>query len=430
MSSLIPPVSADRRHWYNTEKNTAALIQSVVNSRSPDTLSGEDIWSLITLTWITVGRKQVSATHWKRLKIPALENLFHKKATANSDLSATIDSMNLPSAVAQLAKRDTGMVNFRGTWRNSSRKWCQQNRDDLRTIISAGLELPASNETRIKLADRIDRLPPVKSPNHKTEVAAGVLLTPLIACLDPKSRFPILNGRQAVNSLLRKLRLDHSNLADRAEGLIGIIAQKDAFALDVMSEDVIKRVPLLKRLRKRTTPQRIQESPLRNYDEEERRAVLASKTATYRNRHNTMTAALNRIFSSFNPATETSPAGRCDAIIKDYDGSRDLLIEAKPDADKGSIRIAIGQLFDYARHRTRQPATDLVLLTIARPTSDYIDLLNDLDITAIWFGDETCKKIAGGQGKVWAAIADAIEVKAAARKEKTQAAYAAMASLK
>ena len=236
--ALIPPISAERQQWYNTEKNTAALIQSVVKSRTPDKLSGDEIWSLITLTWITVGKKHVSPTHWKRLKIPALESLFSKKAAVNSDLSATIDSMNLPSTVAQFAKRDTGMVNFRGTWRNSSRKWCQQNRDDLRNIISAASKLPANDQVRINLADRIDKLPRVESPNRKAKVAAGILLTPLIACLDPRSRFPIINGREAVNSLLRKLRLDHNNLADRAKGLIGILAQKDAFMLDVMSEHV------------------------------------------------------------------------------------------------------------------------------------------------------------------------------------------------
>ena len=98
------------------------------------------------------------------------------------------------------------------------------------------------------------------------------------------------------------------------------------------------------------------------------------------------------------------------------------MIEAKPDADKGSIRIAIGQLFDYVRHRTRQPATDLVVLTIPSPAHDYIDLLNDLGITAIWFGDENCKKIAGGQGKAWVAVAESINLKSAAGKEKTEAA--------
>lgn len=422
MSSLIPPISADRRHSYNTEKNTAALIQSVVKSHSADTLSGDEIWSLITLTWITRGKKHVSPTHWKRLKIPALENLFNKKAIVNSNLSGTIDSMNLSSSVAQLAKRDTGMVNFRGTWRNSSRKWCQRNRDALRNIISAASKLPANDQARIDLAARIDSLPPVESPNHKAELAAGILLTPLIACLDPRSRFPIINGQEAINSLLRKLRLDHNNLADQAKGLIGIVAQKDAFMLDVMGEDVVNRVPLLKRVSKNTTPQKVRESPLRDYDEEERTAILASKSATYRARHNRMTRALSRIFSSFNPTTETSPAGRCDAIIKDYDGSRDLLIEAKPDADKGSIRIAIGQLFDYARHRARQPATDLVVLTIPSPAPDYVDLLNDLGITAMWFGDASCKKISGGQGKAWSAVANSISSKSAAAKARTEAA--------
>jgi hypothetical protein len=54
--------------------------------------------------------------------------------------------------------------------------------------------------------------------------------------------------------------------------------------------------------------------------------------------------------------------------VKNYDEMfRDLLIEVKPDPDKGSIRIAIGQLFDYNRHRARQAATDLVVLTISRP---------------------------------------------------------------
>lgn len=140
MSSLIPPVSAARRPWYNTEKNTAALVQSIVKSRSVRTLSGDDIWSLIRLTWISMGTKDVSPTHWKRLKVPALESLFKKTATPGPNLSVTVDSMNLPSPVAQLAKQDTGMVNFRPTWRNSSRKWCQQNRDNLRSIISTASE--------------------------------------------------------------------------------------------------------------------------------------------------------------------------------------------------------------------------------------------------------------------------------------------------
>src|SRR5436853_223403 len=321
MSSLIPPLTATKKDWYRTEKNTSALIRSIVASRSTRSLSGDQIWSLITLTWITVSRKGVSPNHWKKLKVPALAVLFDKGILSVRDgLSTAIDSMKLPQPVAQAARVETGMVNFRGTWRNSSQEWCRKNRDELRKIIAAAANLPANDQARFDLAARIDKLPPVKSPHDKAEVAAAVLLTPLIACLDPRCRFPILNGRAAVNSLLRKLQLAHSDLRHRAEGLIGIIGQKDAFMLDVLSDEIIKRVPILKRRNARVQQGRVHESPLRNYDEEERKAVLASRTVTYRQRHNTMTAALGRIFSRFNPTTETTPAGRCDAILKNYDG--------------------------------------------------------------------------------------------------------------
>ncbi len=410
MSSLIPPLTTKKKDWYRTEQNTSALIRSVVASRSTNNLSGDQIWSLITLTWITVSRKGVSRNHWKKLKAPALAALFNKQLPkVRDDLSATIDSMNLPQAVVQAAKKDTGMVNFRGTWRNSSRKWCGVNRDDLRTIIGTAAKLPTNDQARFDLATRIDKLPPVKSPHKKADLPAGVLLTPLIACLDPRSRFPIVNGREAVNSLLRKLQLAHTDLRHRVAGLIGIIGQKDAFMLDVMGSEVIKHVSSLKPGKAKTQQGGLHESPLRNYDEEERKAALASRTQTYRNRHNKMTAALNRIFRRFNPTTETSPAGRCDAILKNYDGtSRDLLIEAKPDPDKGSLRIAIGQLFDYNRYRTRQAATDLAVLTITRPAPDYLELLKDLGITALWFANESCKQISGGEGKAWSAIAECI----------------------
>jgi hypothetical protein len=322
MSSLIPTLPKSKRPWYLKEKNTSELVRSVVMSRLDRSLSPDQIWSLITLTWITRSPKKVSTDHWRKLKIPALASLFNESAPDLADgLSAAIDSMTLPQAVAQSAKRETGMVNARGTWRKSSRKWCGENRAGLIKIIRTAADLPANDQARFDLAERIEELPPVKSPNNKAKLPAGVLLTPLIACLDPRRRFPIVNGRKAVISLLRKLQLAHHDLRQQVEGLIGIIGQKDAFMLDVLSDEIIKRVPILKRRNTKTHTQKIHESPLRNYDEEERKAVLASKTATYRNRHNTMTKALNRIFRRFNPMTESSPAGRCDGVVNDYDGT-------------------------------------------------------------------------------------------------------------
>lgn len=239
MSSLIPRLTPNKKPWYRAEKNTSALIRSVVASPRARNLSGDQIWSLITLTWITKSPNGAHTNHWRKLKVPALKSLFSPNAPdVVDDLSAAVDSMNLPLAVAQSAKKETGMVNFHGTWRKSSRPWCRENRDDLMKIIRAAANL-ANDQARFEVARRIDKLPPVKSPNNKVETTAGVLLSPLIACLDPRCRFPIVNGR--TTPLLRKLRLTQVDLRDRVKRLIEIIGQKDAFKLDVMTDEVIKR---------------------------------------------------------------------------------------------------------------------------------------------------------------------------------------------
>jgi hypothetical protein len=91
-------------------------------------------------------------------------------------------------------------------------------------------------------------------------------------------------------------------------------------------------------------------------------------------------------------------------LAADYDRKgRDLLIEAKPDPDMGSIRIAIGQLLDYRRFLPRQPATDLALLTISRPSESHLELLQELQITALWFTAVDCVALEGS-GKAWMPI--------------------------
>src|SRR5882672_2150407 len=87
---------------------------------------------------------------------------------------------------------------------------------------------------------------------------------------------------------------------------------------------------------------------------------------------------------------------RYDVLIKNYDDNgRDLLVEAKPDPDRGAIRIAVGQLLDYCRHLPNRLATDLAILTITRPPQPYMEFLLDLQISILWFTNETCSDING-----------------------------------
>jgi hypothetical protein len=117
-----------------------------------------------------------------------------------------------------------------------------------------------------------------------------------------------------------------------------------------------------------------------------------------------MTKRLKRLFTDLEMTQGDRQECRYDVLIANYDGSgRDLLIEAKPDPDRGSIRVALGQLFDYRRFLPRQVGTDLAMLTIGSPPDDYVEFLQQLQITSLWFGDETCKTLRGN-GKAWRAL--------------------------
>jgi hypothetical protein len=128
MNNLTGHLRDQKGRWYGDEKNTAQLLKAVVASRSVRSLSGDDIWNLIRLTWIT---RTNSRDHWKKLKVPALAELWGLPEGIHGDLKTTIGSMSLPPTIAAAAVEQTGIVNFYNKWRKSSREWCRQNRADL-----------------------------------------------------------------------------------------------------------------------------------------------------------------------------------------------------------------------------------------------------------------------------------------------------------
>jgi hypothetical protein len=92
-----------------------------------------------------------------------------------------------------------------------------------------------------------------------------------------------------------------------------------------------------------------------------------------------MTESLKQLFEGFDLRTCYGNDLRYDVLVKNYDGkSRDLLIEAKPDPDKGGIRIAIGQLLDYRRFFTTPRChgfrclDDLVAHRLTHPTAGRV----------------------------------------------------------
>ena len=314
--------------------------------------------------------------------------------------------MGLPGSVASAASLPTGAVNFRTVWRNTARQWCQENQRELkRTIRDAG-GLTEDDEGRVTLAARIEALPSIPSPNDKASVRPAIAMSPLIAYLDPNARFPIVNGRDDVVRILVKLGLKNHGLGDQIRELAGLIGQwgiNDAFMIDILGAEIAE-MALNAAPSKAEMAATGKEVQLPDYDVEESKAARKWASLVYRKRHNKMTEALKQLFKGFALRTCYEQDLRYDVLVKDYDGkSRDLLIEAKPDPDKGAIRIAIGQLLDYRRFLPRRAATDCAILTISSPTDSHILLLDESKFSAIWFPDETCRTLAG-KGRAWLAI--------------------------
>jgi hypothetical protein len=386
--------------WYETEIYTAGLLRAVLSERTVASLSAKDIWYLFQLTWIT---KAVTKDHWKRLKIPALNHLFHTNGVAADTLDAAIATMVLPSKVATAAAKQTGFVNAYHAYWNSLMGWCKRNQSSLQEVLATAYNLGSNDQHRLDLASKIAKFPPVPTPNKVRTMAAGNLLTPLIACLDPKKRFPIVNGEKGVRAKLNKLGLASHGLEEQVTGFIGLIGRfgiVDAFALDTAGEDQIGKIASRQK-KSQAKPMQGLGARLHELDDDERKAIQNAGEITYRNRHNKMTTHLMQLLPDLQIRAGTSPDCRYDVLVLNYDGmGRDLLIEAKPDPDRGSIRVAIGQLLDYCRFVPHPPATDLAILTISAPNASYLDLMHDYQITALWFTDENCTELKGN-GKIW-----------------------------
>jgi hypothetical protein len=408
--SVVDALQGFQSDWYETEKNTALLIKAVLSSLDIKSFSGDDLWNLVRLTWITVKGQDVAPDNWKHLKVPALASLFNLEPVVLDDLPATIKRMGLPSAVAMAAVRTTGMVNFRNVWRNSCRHWCKTNRKLLIGILHDASRLSPNVQERFDLAIRIEALPSVSSPNGKSRVGAPIVLTPSVACLDQSLKFPIINGKDKVRDLLRGLKLTNGDLERQVKGRINLIGQigiEDAMIIDVLADKIKEAIPSL-------LPEQDSEAAddegtdLPYLDEAERLATINSKTIKYRNRHNTMTDRLKHLFAKHVLKQGKSSHCRYDVLIKDYDRKgRDLLIEVKPDPDRGGIRIAVGQLLDYRRHLPNRLGTDLALLTITPPPQPYIEFLFDVQISVLWFTNETCRYLQGA-GNSWSALKKAL----------------------
>ena len=394
------------REWLGGERNTGDLLRAVYADRiRGKRLSGgllaDALYALCRLTWITKGyESDVNEEHWRNTKVPALGLLYHvPHPPINADtLEDALDTMPLPESIVAAACKWTGIVNLYGAFRNSLRPWIGRNAVKVAAIFSRAYSLSSHRQAR-QLADTIDRLPRIPLPSSRgRRLPAANVLTPVVACLDPRRRFPLMNSRNEVLRLLRGLGVGNETLGEQHDAMVGLIGQggiEDAFMVDVLGPKLLKRArSKVKRKRGKRKPKRTPAKggtrrPLSLKDESEVEAVRKSLTVTNRHVHDKMTNALKEICGRCQLDVEenTSFDSRWDALVHEYAAGRDLLIEAKSIADRACVRLAVGQLLDYRRSVPRQWATSLAVLLPQQPksSSGISEYLADVGVKLIWF---------------------------------------------
>ncbi len=392
--------------WVDRERHTGQLVRACYTRYLDGEPSADKIHALCRLTWITKGGDDDAELpdNTPSVFAPALSTLTGGTVTASDPgaLAKELRGAGETEEVARPASRPVGYTNFYAGFRNIARDWIEANRAKVLGVLRSVAEAENDDQVRAAYAE-IERLPPLPRP-RAGDMPAFNLLTPVLACLDPRGRAPIINSRMAVRRRLAMLGLSSASLVQQYEGLKGLIGQAgigDAFALDTADDDEIERAMKRSPARKRkpTIGPKNPPKPLAERRDEDVEYLRSTDTVAMRHLHNSMTNALRTLCAAKLLVVEQGSDSAClfDALVREYDGrERHLLVEVKSDGSPASCRLAVGQLLDYRRQLPDRAAIDLAVLLPEKPPKNVLAFLGFVGVKVGWFN----KKMSAVEGDV------------------------------
>jgi hypothetical protein len=381
------------------ERRTARLVRACyAHYVAPGKVTAEQLYALCKLTWITKGGAKLDdglPDNTRTVIAPALMVLTGASitATAMPELPDQLKEAKAPPDIVRLVAKPLGFVNFYTAFRKVARVWIAAHVRDVTRMVKLVASASSDPEAREAYA-MLDQLPPLPRRSGGG-MPAVALISPMLACLDPRSRSPIINSRAEVRERLQLLGLRHATVGEQFDGFVNLIGQagiRDAFDLDTSNMNVVAAALKVKP-RSRAAPRRASPTPsgaTRNLDERDDADVEFFRRAgsvKMRRLHHTMTNALRRFCKGHGLAVEegSAPEYMFDALIRQHDGDRHLLVEVKTDSEQPTCRLAVGQLLDYRRQLKDRARTDLGVLFPEKPSSRAKALLEDVGVKSLWF---------------------------------------------
>ncbi|MGZ0716424.1 hypothetical protein [Pseudomonas palleroniana] len=331
-------------------------------------------------------------------KIPGLSEALNQNFAGLriGQVAAAIASQLGTPELEALICAQTGFTNFYKAYRNSARGWVLANAPAIAGFFQRAYDLKSDADAQL-LATDIAALAGIPKANHPTVLMRPeYLLTPVCFALDPRLRFPIINGATRVQTVLQHIGAADQSIAAQVRLLAGLIGQGgilDAADLDQLGlaelHDLgnVDREPVHQLLTH--VPEEGDALPLK--DEDDVRCLQQALEVTQRRVHNRMTNQLREMLASWTLLEGRAQDCRYDVLVKNYNRSKDdLLIEVKSSATPSHIRMAIGQVYSY-QHRLVGPSDNChtAILVPERPDGEIEKLLSWLDIGLLWLEDET-----------------------------------------
>lgn len=385
------------RYWYERRHDTARFVQACYDEAP--TMSAAKLHALCRLTWCNLAKKKTKfdvAETTGSLVAPALEELFGKTIEANSleDLAISLDEAGIPKVVRHAAGKKIGFVSFYNAYRNTSKQWLKTHEKAVLELFAHARQLK-SDAARRKLYERIATLPDIPRKKGGSLPAAN-LLTPVIACLDPQVRCPIINSAPIVVERLTVLGRLHATLPKQFDGLVALVGKPgvpDAFVLELTDAKKSVYDPESKeqalfeaeeRLFEPAVP-RSESLPIKN--EEDIKVVSDALRTKHKQLHNRMTNRLLAVCQQKMLTVEEGrpPNCRFDALVRNHPKGHDLLIEVKSTTEIADVRLAVGQLLDYRRQLPKKATTNIAVLLPNEPGEHVRAFLADVKARALWF---------------------------------------------
>lgn len=390
MAAIV--LNSEQRKWLQRERDTWKMIRACFESYIyRKETQADKLRALCSLTWITKG-----GDNTRKVTLPALCTLTGKRLAdcALANLSGNLAKAKVAVRIVKAANNPTGFVNFYNAYRNSCVHWFGHRTKEIYDLFERAYVLKSDEDAKA-IYSEIAKLDRVGHGGGSGGLRPENLLTPVIACLDPRKRCPVINGREEVRDKLEAIGVAKSKLPDQFWAFVKLIYQAgvtDAFMLDIISPQQLSEFSKSAQSKKRQVELPMKEKQLTELDENEVEVLKKASRSSFIMRHNSMTNRLRSCCESSGKLVYRGSTKECcfDALVEDYDGEgRDLLIEAKSSTEAAFCRMAVGQLLDYRRQLRESATTDLAVLFSGPPGKHVRDFLGHIGIKVLWFvGDD------------------------------------------